>query len=409
MIKNAKSNSPFYQEFYKGIPFNLEKIEQIKDLPILKKDIFKEAISNEKIICKNYKTQDLVVSHTTGSTGTPLEILFDKSTVSKRGKVQNRFWNQMKLYPYNKYAKIWRHKELSKYKKSLKKAGLFLPIDLGDVSNPISSAMTSETLKKIVFELKEFEPQVIRGYVSALYTIATQMNEMKIKLNDLDSVVTSAEYLPETMWDFFEKTFQCPVYNLYGGTEAPSIAVNKSNNHNLVISEDLYFIEVLDENGNDVKPGNPGLITITDLYSKATPLIRYQIGDIAIVDDNFFNYDDNFRYFKSVEGRTNDIFELSNGSLIYTHVWHIYFRDEDWVEKFQVVQKERSLIEIKILVKNKGKGGVRFEKFKNKIESAFQNVRFRWELVESISPLKGDKFRAVVSLVDNSFNKLNKA
>ena len=32
----------FIKEFYKGILFNLEKIEQIKDLPILKKDILKK-------------------------------------------------------------------------------------------------------------------------------------------------------------------------------------------------------------------------------------------------------------------------------------------------------------------------------------------------------------------------------
>jgi len=406
IIKYAKQNSPFYKEFYKDIDFELKSLSDIKKLPILKKDLFKEAIKANTILSNKFSKDELLCGHTTGSTGTPLEMCFDKECSQKRSVVQSRLWKNMGILPYKRFVKVWRDKNLSKSEQKLKDAGLLLPISVGDVADPLNSATTNEKLQNILKELIEFKPQVIRGYVSALYSIAGIIERENIKFDTLEAIVTSAEYLPANMWEYFEKVFNCPVYNLYGGTEAPSIAVNDKNSHNMIISEDLYFIEVLDENGKDTKIDKQGLITITDLYSIATPLIRYQIGDMAIIDDNFYQFDKKFRYFVSVEGRTNDIFELEDGSLIYSHLWHIYFRDEDWVDRFQVIQKEKNLIEIKLLVLEKNEK--RLNDFKQRIENIFLDIKFEWTFLDKIELQKGNKFRTVISLVENKFNKINK-
>jgi phenylacetate-CoA ligase len=406
IVKYAKTNSPFYKGFYKNINLELKSLSDIKKLPILKKEIFKQALKKGKILSKEFEEKDLQCGYTTGSTGMPLKMCFDKECIKKRSIVQYRLWKKMNLFPYKRFVKIWRDKKLTSREKELQEAGLLFSISVGDVNEPLSSAMTNEKLQSILEELINFKPQVIRGYVSALYSIANLIEQKDLKFNTLESVITSAEYLPENMWKHFEKVFNCPVYNLYGGTEAPAIAVNDFNSHNMIISEDLYYIEVLDENGNDVKPGEPGIITITDLYSKAMPLIRYQIGDIAIVDGNFYNLSNEFRYFKSVEGRTNDIFELDDGKIIYSHVWYIYFRNEDWIEKFQVIQKKKNLIEIKLLVKYKN--DIKYKILKQKIESLFPNIKFIWSFVDRFELQKGCKFRAIISEVPNKFNLINK-
>ena len=406
IVKYAYNNSKFYKNFYKDVDLDIRTLSDIKKLPILKKDIFKSAIRENSILCNGYAKSDLNCGHTTGSTGTPLEICFDAKCTKLKSQVQGRLWKNMGIFPYKKFVKIWRDKTLNSTEQKLKDAGLLLPIAVGDVSDPLNSAVTNEKIQNIIKELKEFNPQIIRGYVSALYSIAQLVEKFDIRFNDLEAVVASAEYLPEVIWKYFEEVFNCPVYNLYGGTETPSIALNKKDTHNLEISEDLYYIEVLDENGNDIKVGEPGLITITDLHSRATPLIRYQIGDMAIVDENFYRIDNEFRYFNSVEGRTNDIFELEDGSLIYSHLWHIYFRDEDWVDRFQVIQHKKNLIEIKLLVLKKD--NKKFENFRKKIESLFQNVSFKWTFIKKIELQKGNKYRAVMSKVENKFNMINK-
>jgi len=403
LVHFAKKNNKFYNYLYKNIDFEINKIDDIKKLPILKKEDFKTASS--EILSINFKKDELRCASTTGSTGTPLTICFDNECVKKRLIVQNRLWKKMKLLPYKRFVKIWRDKKMNDREEKLVKAGLLLVIGVGDINEPLNSAISKGKLEKIAKEIVDFKPQVIRGYVSALYSIARIVEKESIKFDSLESVITSAEYLPKTMWEYFERVFKVPVFNLYGGTEAPAIAVNNEGCYNLEISEDLYFVEVLDENGNDVKPGEMGLITITDLYSKATPLIRYQIGDMAIVDEKFYEYSNNFRYFVSVEGRTNDIFELEDGSLIYSHLWHIYFRDEFWIEKFQIIQKDKNLINIKILPIEFNHE--KYKKLQKKIEKLFPTVSFEWELVDKFELING-KFRAIISLIENKFNKINK-
>lgn len=406
IIDFAKMNSNFYKSFYSNLDTNIKSFDDIKKLPILKKDIFKKAMQNDEILCKIYNKNDLYSGDTTGSTGVPLTVYFDEDCIKKRDIVQQRLWQNMKIFDYKRFVRIWRDKKISKKEKELIKAGLFLPIAVGDINEPISTAMTNEKLQKLLDDIVKFNPQIIRGYVSSLYNLAMLIEKQNIKLSNLESIVTSAEYLPEQIWQYFEKIFNCTVYNLYGGTEAPSIAVNKSCSHKMVISEDLYFVEVLDEYGNDTKPGEQGLITITDLHSKAMPLIRYQIGDMAIVDESFYKFTQDFRYFISVEGRTNDIFELEDGSLIYSHLWHIYFRDQDWIDRFQIIQKDKKTIHIKLLPLNKDDD--KFEILKNKIEQIFSNINFIWTFVDKFELQNGGKFRAIISEIENKFNTLNK-
>ena len=406
ILKYARCNSRFYKDFYSGVDFGIKDISDIKRLPILKKEIFKKAIQDDMVVSSDFDKNELIVGHTTGSTGTPLEMLFDKECVSKRAVVQGRLWKNMGILPHKRFAKIWRDKKLPPQEKILKDAGLLLPISVGDINEPLATAVTDEKIQEVIKGLAKFRPQVIRGYVSALYSIANIMESCGVKLAGLESVVASAEYLPSGMWEYFERVFDCPVYNLYGGTETPALGVNSKDSHHIVISEDLYFIEVLDENGNDVRLGEQGLITITDLYSKAMPLIRYQIGDMAVVDEKFYDFGEKFRYFVSVEGRTNDIFELEDGRLIYSHLWHIYFRNEDWVDRFLVIQRDKKTIEIQLVAKIKNKQQI--DAFKEKICSIFRDVNFVWTFVDKISLQSGGKQRAVISLVQNKFNLVNK-
>lgn len=126
---------------------------------------------------------------------------------------------------------------------------------------------------------------------------------------------------------------------------------------------------------------------------------------MAIVDDNFYKMTQEFRYFTSVEGRTNDIFELEDGSLIYSHLWFVYFRELNWINRFKVIQNDKKSIHILLELKNNNKD---FSILKNKIESIYPKINFTWEIIDGFSLDSGDKFRSVISYVPNKFNTINK-
>lgn len=114
VLNDAQQNSLFYQEFYKNSLTKLNSLEDIKKLPILKKDIFKKAIQENTILCNGYDKKNLDCGHTTGSTGTPLEMCFDKECTSKRALVQGRLWKDMGILPYKRFGEIKNFQKVNK-------------------------------------------------------------------------------------------------------------------------------------------------------------------------------------------------------------------------------------------------------------------------------------------------------
>ena len=119
----------------------------------------------------------------------------------------------------------------------------------------------------------------------------------------------------------------------------------------LKISNDLYFIEVVDEKGDDVSPGETGDILVTDFYNTAMPIIRYKIGDRATAIESIKQkFGDQVIYLKDIAGRIDDDLYFNNGKTrILSHFWYIIFRDQDWLEQFQVIQLSDFDLKIKFI------------------------------------------------------------
>ena len=94
----------------------------------------------------------------------------------------------------------------------------------------------------------------------------------------------------------------------YAATEAPTIAASSPEHPELEIAEDVVVIEIVDENGIAVPPGQPGAkVLLTNLINYAQPLIRYELTD-SVVESPLPNPAGRpWRCLLSVDGRTADI------------------------------------------------------------------------------------------------------
>ncbi|PQP34058.1 hypothetical protein C6A37_09735 [Desulfobacteraceae bacterium SEEP-SAG9] len=67
-------------------------------------------------------------------------------------------------------------------------------------------------------------------------------------------------------------------------------------------------MEVLKNNGENAEQGEIGKVVITDLFNKAMPLIRYEIGDMALVSEkNICNCGNPLPLIEKYLGRDRDI------------------------------------------------------------------------------------------------------
>lgn len=73
------------------------------------------------------------------------------------------------------------------------------------------------------------------------------------------------------------------LFSTYASTEMGAAFTECSAQNGGHLNEDLIFLEVLDEMGNEVESGEVGEIVITTLGNEGMPLIRYETGDLARV------------------------------------------------------------------------------------------------------------------------------
>jgi len=402
IVDYAYQNSEFYSEKFKKVgyrPGNIRKIEDLKYLPITTKNELREAVKSKKIFPKDVNFKTLVISHTTGSTGQPLELYFDNFGLEARNVNVSRGFHFMGVRPLEKFLLIWRKKEIGRVEKVKNFLGLFKQIGVVDVLNVEGSALNNQRLAEIVNEIKEFSPHTIRGYVSALYLIAKFVKKNSIEINP-KRVICSAEYLPHPVWDELRTTFKCPVYNLYGGSETSLVALSIDDiSKEMSLADDFYWTEIVDERGYPIyDEGRIGSLIVTDYHNLAMPLIRYEVGDMGEFSSSYFGP---FRTLKEVYGRTNDIFILPSGKFLFSHNWHIYFRDVEGLERFKVIQEKIDEIRIQLLPYDKKLLERNFASLENKIETSFgKDVKFVWEIVDFLPLDKGEKFRAVQSKLE---------
>ena len=82
LIRHAYETVPFYRERMQAsklVPSDIRSLADLPQMPLLTKEDIKKNI--EAMISSKYKKHDLVHGHTSGTTGSPLDVYYDKGMV----------------------------------------------------------------------------------------------------------------------------------------------------------------------------------------------------------------------------------------------------------------------------------------------------------------------------------------
>jgi phenylacetate-CoA ligase len=196
-----------------------------------------------------------------------------------------------------------------------------------------------------------------------------------------------------------EKQFGVPIINEYGASELDLIAFQNNKNEWQVNSETL-FVEILDEKNNVLPNGKEGRIVITSLYNKAHPFIRYDIGDVGILDEK-----STFKkpILKKLIGRTNDIAVLPSGKkspgLTFYYVTKSIIEDDGNVKEFVIKQTKIDTFEVEYVsqIKLTESQIITIEKaISTYLESG---LTFKFTRKEKLERSKSGKLKQFVSMV----------
>ncbi|MES2865094.1 MAG: phenylacetate--CoA ligase family protein, partial [Bacteroidota bacterium] len=328
--------------FYKNLVGNSD-ISDWKNLPILTKKNLQVPLAER--LSKGFE-KNIYINKTSGSSGDPFIFAKDKfshaltwySNIYRFGwfgidfnsSFQARFYG----IPLDKFGY---YKE--RFKDFLAKRYRFPIFDLSDV-------VLEEILKK--FQLKKFD--YINGYTSSVVLFAKFLQSKNMVLKDVCPTLKVCMVTSEMLFDddkiLLEKYLGIPIVNEYGASELDLLAFQNPNGEWQVNSETL-FIEILDENNQPVPNGTSGKIVVTSLYNKAHPFIRYEIGDIGILDEKSTWKKP---LLKQLIGRTNDVAILPSGKkspgLTFYYVTKSIIEDDGNVKEFVIKQTKLDSFEI---------------------------------------------------------------
>lgn len=346
-LKNKKNevvafhseNNPLYKNLIQG-----KKINDWFDLPVMTKKDFQQPLLQRLSI--GYNQKNIYVNKTSGSSGDPFIFAKDKfchaltwvNIIHKFGgygidfnkSKQARFYGiPLDFVGYNK----------ERLKDFIKKSYRFPIFDLSD-----------KVLENVLTKFRKTSFDYINGYTSSIVLFAKFLKQKEIILKDvcptLKCCVVTSEMLFQEDKTLMEKQFGVPIINEYGASELDLIAFQNTDDEWVVNSETL-FVEILDENNNPLPNGQEGRVVITSLFNKAHPFIRYDIGDIGILDEKSTPQKP---ILKKLIGRTNDIALLPSGKkspgLTFYYVTKSIIEDNGNVKEFVVKQTKIDTFDI---------------------------------------------------------------
>lgn len=329
----------------KTVPFYYNLSDSTKELdkfPVINKEVFRSNFEYFRSL--EYKNKHAHEVRTSGSTGKPFRVLHDKNKRNRNTADTLIFAERAgfnlgeKLY----YLRLWD----KQYKKSR------ILTEIQNLAAYSVDDLTEDNLRKLVKDMEtKGSNKNLLAYTSALNTVCkyiekTQGKPLNCKMN---SIIAIAEALHPDVKERVQKCFDSEVVSRYSNSENGIFAQQRpgSTNGSFEINWASYQVEILDmHEDSPVAPGEVGRIVVTDLFNYSMPMIRYDTGDVGIMN---IDPDTGNLAFTKIDGRKMDMFTTTKGEYISSHIIHHILQFKG-IEQFQFVEEENGEYIIKLKV-----------------------------------------------------------
>lgn len=383
-LKNILEIACRKTEFYKAH----SSVDVLSDFPVVNKTEIRR--NPGAFVSSSYSKRDLIPAVTSGSTGTPF------TTYQSKGKKLRNIADTLYLAHLGGYElgnrlfyfKIW--SDLNRKSAATQFMQNIVPIDVFNLKANVG---------QVVEQLNNSRPSVsILGYVSALETFFRELEDSN-RLNPavhVNSIITMSEALNDYTKDAGERLLGCPVLARYSNIENGIIAQQTfAERSNLVINNASYFVEILNIENDEVLPnGSLGRIVVTDFFNDAMPMIRYDTGDLGVLED-IESVGSHLTVLTRVEGRKLDQIFNTKGNLVSSYIVYKNMWKYTEIEQYQLIQKGAGEYLFKISMPNK------FERERELVDEfksyLGRDADFRVEYVEEIPVLASGKRQKIVN------------
>jgi phenylacetate-CoA ligase len=344
LIKHSYDNVPLYKHIFKEnniSPSDINNINDLNKIPIIRKETLKsEPINNQISFNNNY--QQLIKLTTGGSTGEPLSTYITRKEKDWRTAIHLRSNINCGHKIHYQWATI---DNVETYQQNRQMVKLF----------PHSSLPILWHSDKQLNTLYSIKPHVLDGLSSALWLLARNIKSKEITEISPKIMFGTGELISVSSRKEIENSFNSTYFDQLSCSEVGRTAWECPEKTGYHMNVDSTIIQFIDDDGEDVAPGERGELVYTSLHNLAMPLIRYGIQDIGIPLEDGCPCGVTLPMMKMIEGRHNSFIVFPSGHIVSP--WRLIetlklFILTDDIEKYRIIQHKKDHIEIKIVKTN---------------------------------------------------------
>lgn len=396
-LRHAFATVPHYREMRERLQCNAEDFTSPSDisrLPLLSKQELRG--NEESFVSEEANLTQCVQTSTSGSTGTPLKCWESTESASRRFAfvARLRTWAGVPK-PVRAHRAQFTGRSIIPDRQDPNKPPFWRNNKPNDARLFSTTHISEKTVPHYVRGLREFAPDLIDGYPSAILMIARIAKQQKLELPKPKAIIVSAETLfPEHRAEIKE-AFGCLVYDQYASSE-PSCFWCDNEHGEMLISPEYGISEIIKPDGSPAGPGEEGEVVVTSFLNPVMPLIRYRVGDMAVMGEpGPAKCGRNMQRIQSVSGRKDDILYIPERG--YIGRLDPVFKGLSNIIEAQIIQESLEQITI-LLVPAPGYESKHGQKLVDNLRSKVgQAVAIDLRVVEQIPRGANGKFRTVIS------------
>ncbi len=210
--------------------------------------------------------------------------------------------------------------------------------ETGGAAMPVRIVSVPVTLPwpQLIARLQATDAHILGGYPSVLIRLAAEQRAGRLNLAPRMIVSTSETLLPHAR-EALTDAFSVPVTDTFACTEG-LVGASEPGGAVLSFNSDLCIAELVDRDNRPVQPGCPSeKILVTNLYNRTQPLIRYELPDSFVAEE-----DQGGRLRAHVRGRADEVLRYP-GVTLHPHVIRSVLVASPQIADYQVRQTHEGI------------------------------------------------------------------
>ena len=281
-INHIMKNSPYYRRTLGGLDAENIAFDDVSSLPFTDKSAF-EKYNEELLSVPMTEIRDIVLS--SGTTGKPTRIMYTENDLKRLAYNEEISFAGCGLVPEDRVL-------LTCTMDRCFVAGLayFLGIralGAAAIRNGLSSFASHLEI------IQRMDPTVIVGVPSFLHKLGQFLKVQGIdpakttvnKLICIGEPIRDRNLTLLKMGQFLEDEWDAKAYSTYASSETITTFCECTAQKGGHLHPELAIVEIVDDEGRTLPPGEAGEVVITTLSVEGMPLLRFRTGDVSFLAD----------------------------------------------------------------------------------------------------------------------------